>query len=115
MYNHNKAQQSKNRVHISWDILYSWHEFDMNLKLQTRLPHPPRGRGGTNLTYELLHSVIISWEYLICLNTMSLEKQANAWRCTTYILCGSASTEMKYMQIVVHGSDKKKYDGLGRY
>ena len=22
MYNHNKAQQSKNRVHISWDILY---------------------------------------------------------------------------------------------
>ena len=23
MYNHNKAQQSKNRVHISWDILYS--------------------------------------------------------------------------------------------
>ena len=25
MYNHNKAQQSKNRVHISWDILYSRH------------------------------------------------------------------------------------------
>ena len=24
MYNHNKAQQSKNRVHISWDILYIW-------------------------------------------------------------------------------------------
>ena len=23
MYNHNKAQQSKNRAHISWDILYS--------------------------------------------------------------------------------------------
>ena len=22
MYYHNKAQQSKNRVHISWDILY---------------------------------------------------------------------------------------------
>ena len=22
MYNHNKAQQIKNRVHISWDILY---------------------------------------------------------------------------------------------
>ena len=22
MYNHNKAQQSKTRVHISWDILY---------------------------------------------------------------------------------------------
>ena len=27
MYNHNKAQQSKNRVHISWDILYSWLNF----------------------------------------------------------------------------------------
>ena len=25
MYNHNKAQQSKNRVHISWDILYVAH------------------------------------------------------------------------------------------
>ena len=24
MYNHNKAQQSKNRVHISWDILYAF-------------------------------------------------------------------------------------------
>ena len=24
MYNHNKAQQSKNRVHISWDILYAY-------------------------------------------------------------------------------------------
>ena len=23
MYNHNKAQQSKNRVYISWDILYT--------------------------------------------------------------------------------------------
>ena len=23
MYNHNKAQQSKNRVHLSWDILYT--------------------------------------------------------------------------------------------
>ena len=23
MYNHNKAQQSKNRVHISWDMLYA--------------------------------------------------------------------------------------------
>ena len=25
MYNHNKAQQIKNRVHISWDILYIRH------------------------------------------------------------------------------------------
>ena len=24
MYNHNKAQQSKHRVHISWDILYMY-------------------------------------------------------------------------------------------
>ena len=23
VYNHNKAQQSKNRVHISWDILHA--------------------------------------------------------------------------------------------
>ena len=26
MYNHNKAQQSKNRVHISRDILYLIHQ-----------------------------------------------------------------------------------------
>ena len=26
MYNHNKAQQSKNRVHISWDILYAYQQ-----------------------------------------------------------------------------------------
>ena len=29
MYNHNKAQQSKNRVHISWDILYKTIEVEM--------------------------------------------------------------------------------------
>ena len=27
MYNHNKAQQSKNRVDISWDILYASHVY----------------------------------------------------------------------------------------
>ena len=32
MYNHNKAQQSKNRVHISWDILYLYVATD-NLEL----------------------------------------------------------------------------------
>ena len=30
MYNHNKAQQSKNRVHISWDILYAVHYVRVN-------------------------------------------------------------------------------------
>ena len=29
MYNHNKAQQSKNRVHISWDILYEMNDLSM--------------------------------------------------------------------------------------
>ena len=29
MYNHNKAQQSKNRVHISWDILYASVNYDI--------------------------------------------------------------------------------------
>ena len=33
MYNHNKAQQSKNRVHISWDILYAALRVD-ELRLQ---------------------------------------------------------------------------------
>ena len=36
MYNHNKAQQSKDRVHISWDILYDcslafWFMSDLEL------------------------------------------------------------------------------------
>ena len=26
MYNHNKAHQSKNRVHISWDMLYLFNQ-----------------------------------------------------------------------------------------
>ena len=33
MYNHNKAQQSKNRVHISWDILYMPHQGELNYNL----------------------------------------------------------------------------------
>ena len=45
MYNHNKAQQSKNRVHISWDILYvchstlksEWNRNQMTDILQTTL------------------------------------------------------------------------------
>ena len=28
MYNHNKAQQSKNRVYIFWDILYLEADYD---------------------------------------------------------------------------------------
>ena len=53
MYNHNKAQQSQNRVHISWDILYAalgrdvqtyvrylsfeaWELCDVKLHLSTR-------------------------------------------------------------------------------
>ena len=36
MYNHNKAQQSKNRVHISWDILYIYF---VCLKLNTSQEH----------------------------------------------------------------------------
>ena len=30
MYDHNKAQQSKNRVHISWDILYIRYNLDLS-------------------------------------------------------------------------------------
>ena len=37
MYNHNKAQQSKNRVHISWDILYVflWRQLIKDLLLNS--------------------------------------------------------------------------------
>ena len=33
MYNHNKAQQSKNRVHISWDILSSGDRYRKSCKI----------------------------------------------------------------------------------
>ena len=47
MYNHNKAQQSKNRVHISWDMLYVslqnwiWYTFllDKNYDLSDMIWH----------------------------------------------------------------------------
>ena len=42
MYNHNKAQQSKNRVHISWDILYTalqWQKNNIKQSLKSQ-KHP---------------------------------------------------------------------------
>ena len=39
MYNHNKAQQSKTRVHISWDILYD--------NLSTQVVDVPAGGNNT--------------------------------------------------------------------
>ena len=38
MYNHNKAQQSKNRVHISWDILYNINHITVNWELGDQEP-----------------------------------------------------------------------------
>ena len=43
MYNHNKAQQSKNRVHISWDILYVY-----------KTPGPPFTKQAVVLPYDLV-------------------------------------------------------------
>ena len=50
MYNHNKAQQSKNRVHISWDILYEYsnwssikHLFPSELRREWKLGGMPPG------------------------------------------------------------------------
>ena len=37
MYNHNKVQQIKNRVHISWDILYCG-SIHISLKLVSKDP-----------------------------------------------------------------------------
>ena len=45
MYNHNKAQQSKNRVHISWDILYNMRHQQVRL----RLLHPNIYSNGSHL------------------------------------------------------------------
>ena len=53
MYNHSKAQQSKNRVHISWDILYyykspqtgkSQYAMDMVTGV-VMIHHPTNGNG----------------------------------------------------------------------
>ena len=47
MYNHNKAQQSKNRVHISWDILYvsTVRHVESTYRL-LKAPHCGGGGGG---------------------------------------------------------------------
>ena len=50
MYNHNKAEQSKNLVHISWDILYT---------------------GGTNRP--------MAWAYLWCLVYLHVSTLILAW------------------------------------
>ena len=43
MYNHNKAQQSKNRVHISWDILYNGLKFLTSIDLYDIKKHIANG------------------------------------------------------------------------
>ena len=58
MYNHNKAQQSKNRVHISWDILYTY----IHVKHWDVIKHPL-----PNFNGDLVRScVYINWT---CPNT----------------------------------------------
>ena len=80
MYNHNKAQQSSNRVHISWDILYicddyqtlptflDWLWKDSYICKQKisklyaiyiRLPRLGTARYSTRIIYYL--SLVISW------------------------------------------------------
>ena len=59
MYKHNKAQQSKNRVHISWDILYgvfSWLITYTNIK-----------RSKANIVEHIMFSVHISSICILCL------------------------------------------------
>ena len=49
MYNHNKAQQSKNRVHISWDILYVEHHQLDNTERTTSLSNLRCAMTGLNV------------------------------------------------------------------
>ena len=60
MYNHNKAQQSKNHVHISWDILYSMMPLYLCtlFVLITRI-NGLRKLGGGSLCFYLLRHVCL--------------------------------------------------------
>ena len=62
MYNHNKAQQSKNRVHISWDILYDNGAVDVNhLYIQDRFVYKIMTNGEITNPDNTLYSAVI-WE-----------------------------------------------------
>ena len=75
MYNHNKAQQRKNRVHISWDILYSSscrlspHCYSLGVQCFSA-----RYKGGLIIGYKLLpwnHS-FLSWKSKIYLSNRTV-------------------------------------------
>ena len=67
MYNHNKAQQSKNRVHISWDILYlTWKcVFHSPFSIKHRgYKHSLSFFGHTKQFLFIAHFVILTCVYL---------------------------------------------------
>ena len=65
MYNHNKAQQSKNRVYISWDILYKTHgmndyvDYFQNWSYHLKLPKTGRIAYGIDVSH--LHKQITKY------------------------------------------------------
>ena len=69
MFNHNKAQQSSNRVHISWDILYVRREEDWLSFMYKNPLHKdrlePMFTDTTIKANEKLNSVYISYSWSI--------------------------------------------------
>ena len=69
MFNHNKAQQSSNRVHISWDILYVRREEDWLSFMYENPLHKdrlePMFTDTTIKANEKLNSVHISYSWSI--------------------------------------------------
>ena len=64
MYNHNKAQQSKNRVHISWDILYTYvFMFPSSTHVSTPsivLSEAARENAGNEIIFAMLTNLYLS-------------------------------------------------------
>ena len=71
MYNHNKAQQSKNRVHISWDILYL-HEVK-NINFAVDMGHVnAKSALVTSKVFTRMNKKIISFEIISIARSMDM-------------------------------------------
>ena len=96
MYNHNKAQQSKNHVHISWDILYywvllfnlmvlrNWLHFKKILQLPLYSLYSLSGEGRKS------GWILQTWECTFSHNTVQLGTQSVALECqgiSTRVIC----------------------------
>ena len=117
MYNHNKAQQSKNRVHISWDILYMW---NLRIVLQLDFQHAKHcsGQYSTKQSfavsiYQHLIYILYSLSYHLLWRLWPRHRTTNSINlpiglCPNITLIGHKKRfDTKMLDTKVHGSTQK--------